>query len=258
MSKKSEVILEILKTCEDKNDFVFNNDLVKKICKKYKSGNPFDATKIDNTSKLPPELIERDYFILHLGKGRHRFVKGLKYGFHKFEEINPEEIFEWKYRRSLLNELDTSEANIISVANNQRIIHDFLYEDIVASPKAYNSRRTKKSISYYVGKEKIETNNLQIEIDLTMEIGGIVTVFEGKNGSPDNFAVYQLFHPYLYYHIMNIEEKLELENITCCYILRKKLKEKSIIRLYNYTFEDVNNLGSIKLLKKAQYNLIWR
>lgn len=74
MSKKSEVILEILKICEDKNDFVFNNDLVKKICKKHQFANPFDVTKLDNTSKLPPELLKHDYFILHLGEGKHRFV----------------------------------------------------------------------------------------------------------------------------------------------------------------------------------------
>ncbi|MCW3134124.1 MAG: hypothetical protein N2V78_07355 [Methanophagales archaeon] len=49
-------------------------------------------------------------------------------------------------KRRNLNEFDTSESNILSVASNQRIIHDFLYEDIVASPKVYSARRTKMKI----------------------------------------------------------------------------------------------------------------
>jgi len=105
-----------------------------------------DVTKIDDTSKFPKILLDEDYFVLHLGRGRHKFVKGINNGFHSFEDINEDNIFDWKYRKSILNEFDTSESNILSVAGNQRIIHDFLYEDIVASPKVYNVRRTKEDI----------------------------------------------------------------------------------------------------------------
>lgn len=87
---------------------------------------------------------------MHLGGGKHKFVKGINNGFHVFEEIDASKIFDWKYRKSILNEFDTSESNILSVASNQRIIHDFLYEDIVASPKVYNARRTKMDISYHI------------------------------------------------------------------------------------------------------------
>jgi heme oxygenase len=47
-------------------------------------------------------------------------------GYHCFEPIGATETFDWKYRQSILNELDASESNILSVASNQRIIHDFL------------------------------------------------------------------------------------------------------------------------------------
>ena len=258
MGTKQDVIAEIFEICKKKGDFVFNNEMVKSICKKFDFANPFDATKLDDTSKFPKVLTEEDYFILHLGNGMHKFVKGIKNGFHIFEEVKKDKIFDWKYRKSILNELDTSESNILSVASNQRIIHDFLYEDIVASPKVYNARRTKMNMSYNVGKEKIEAVNLQMEIDLTMELHGVVTIFEGKNGFPEDFAIYQLFHPFKYYSMLKKENKLKVEMITCCYILRKMDKGSSILRLYNYTFEDENNMSSIKLLKNAQYNLIKR
>ena len=146
MGIKQEVIAELFKRCKRKKDFVFNNTLVKKLCKKYGFGNPFDVTKLDDTSKFPQILLDEDYFILHPGKGKHKFVEGIKNGFHPFEKIIKNNVFDWKYRKSILNELDTSESNILSVANNQRIIHDFLYDDIVASPKVYNARRTKMNI----------------------------------------------------------------------------------------------------------------
>jgi len=258
MGTKQDVITEIFKLCRDRGNFVFDNTLVKQVCKEYGFGNPFDATKLDDTARFPQILLDEDYFILHLGKGRHKFVKGISNGFHVFEKIDSNKIFDWKYRKSILNEFDTSESNILSVASNQRIIHDFLYEDIVANPKIYNARRTKMNISYRVGRQEIIASNLQMEIDLTMELGSMVTVFEGKNGFPKDFAIYQLFHPFKYYSILKKEMKLEVGLITCCYILRKREGESSVLKLYNYTFEDENDLNSIKLLKNAQYNLVKR
>lgn len=258
MGTKRDIVEQIFNVCKEKNDFVFDNKMVKQIIEGHGFSNPFDITKLDNTSKLPKVLLDNDYFILHLGNGKHKFVKGINLGFHQFEKISEENIFDWKYRNSLLNEFDTSESNILSVASNQRIIHDFIFQDIVASPKVYNARRTKINLSYRVGDEEIIAQNLQMEIDLTMELGGVVTVFEGKNGFPENFAVYQLFHPFKYYSILKNENKLDIKQITCCYILRTREKESSVLRLYNYTFEDENNIASIKLLKNAQYNLIKR
>jgi len=258
MGTKQEVVTELFERCKKRKCFLFDNAMVKQVCKEYGFGNPFDATKFDDTSKFPQILLDEDYFILHLGMGRHKFVKGINNGFHSFEMIDSDNIFDWKYRKSILNEFDTSESNILSVTSNQRIIHDFLYEDIVASPKVYNARRTKMSLFYRVGEEEIVTHNLQMEIDLTMELGGIITIFEGKNGFPENFAIYQLFHPFKYYSILKKEKKLEVAQITCCYVLRKSEKGRSVLKLYNYTFEDEDDMFSIKLLKNAQYNLIKR
>ena len=258
MGKKQEVITEIFKTCQRRNNYEFDNTLVKDIAKKIGFGNPFDATKLDNTSKFPEILLDNDYFIIHLGGGKHKFVKGINKGFHKFEPIDKKDTFDWKYRQSILNEFDTSESNILSVGFNQRIIHDFLYNDIVANPKMYGSRRTKTRLEYYIGKEHITASNLQMEIDLTTEYNGEVTVFEGKNNFPEDFAVYQLYFPFLYYHNLRISKQLDIKQIDCCYLLREKRQEKSVIRIYQYTFENPLNMASIKLIKNAQYNLIKR
>lgn len=258
MGKKQEVISRLFEICSEQNNYYFDNKLVKIVSNELGFGNPFDATKVDNSSLLPENVRAADYFIVHIGEGLHQFVKGVKYGYHQFELIKEDETFEWKYRQSLLNEFDTSESNILSVASNQRIIHDFLYDDIVASPKVYNARRTKTSFEYLIGDTIIQCKNLQMEIDLTLEYQGIVTVVEGKNGFPEDFAVYQLFHPFKYYYLLKQENSIAINKITCCYVLRRKQQDASILRLYDYTFDDINRIESIRLLKKAQYTLVRR
>lgn len=258
-NKKKTVIAEIFEICEKKGDMVFDNTLVKKVCKKHDFKNPFDATKLDNTDKLPEILKQKDYFVLHLGEGKHQFVKGIRYGYHDFEKINEDEHIEWKYRKSILNEVDESESNIISVGINQRILHDFLYDDMVASPKFYGAKRTKSSFAFRVGQTKVKTKNVQMEMDATLEYLGQVTVIEGKNeGStltPD-FAVYQIYYPFRYFMNIKERENLPIENINCLYLMRNK--ERNLVKLYLYSFEDPGQIGSIKLLKKAAYHLIRR
>ncbi len=258
MGKKQQVISRLFTICRKRGDWTFDNVLVKTVCREVGFGNPFDATKVDSSSILPDDVRKADYFIVHLGKGRHRFVRGVSLGYHSFEPIEKYECIEWKYRRSLLNELDTSESNILSVASNQRVIHDFLYDDIVASPKAYNARRTRLSFSYWVGNELVSADGLQMEVDFTFEYQGVVTVMEGKNGLPPDFAIYQLFHPFRYYVEINRQKNLGIREVTGCYILRKRTAGDSILRLYHYTFSDPERIASIRLLKKAEYRLVKR
>lgn len=97
-----------------------------------------------------------------------------------------------------------------------------------------------------------------MEIDLTMELQGVVTVFEAKNGFPKDFAVYQIYHPFKYYAKLKRQKRLQLESITCCYVLREREKGDSTLRLYDYTFDDEDDMTSIRLLKGAQYNLVRR
>lgn len=158
-SKKQAVLIDILQWCKAQHCLDFDNALVKAIAQRHGFGNPFDVTKLDSTAVFPELLLREDLFILHTGQGKHRFVRGIHYGFHPFEPITEEETQDWKYRQSILNEFDTSESNILSVASNQRILHEFLYSDITASPKVYNARRTKMSLAYLVGSKSICTSN---------------------------------------------------------------------------------------------------
>jgi hypothetical protein len=136
-----------------KNDFGSHNNTVKDVCKEIGLGNPFDATKLDNKTKLPEILLENDYAVIHIGDGKHKFIKGISDVFHDFEPVRETLIRE--YTKSVLNQYNSSESNILSIANNRRIyIIDTEFEntDIVKRPKTCFPHRTKTSSEYYFGK----------------------------------------------------------------------------------------------------------
>ncbi|QWR76093.1 type II restriction enzyme [Candidatus Magnetomonas plexicatena] len=262
---KKEVITEVYELCTKNNDMIFDNDTVKRILKRHNSKtNPYDMTKLDDLSTFPEILINNDFFIAHIGKGKHQFVKGIKNVFHDFEKIKKEECIVWPYRPSILNDFSVSESSILSLCFNQRIIHDFLYLDIAANPKIYNSERKRGiTFEYSINGNTFNFEGLQIEIDLTTELSGKVTVFEGKNTKNpnnwlDNFNIYQLYNPFRYYYDLKKSEHLSIKEIDVCYLVRQKKEDGSNIRLYKYTFADYKDITSIQLLKKREYRLMRR
>lgn len=252
-NKKHLVLLDLYKHCEKQGNFIFHNDLVKEFAKIHKFGNPFDATKLDCSDKLPQLFKDQNICLLHLGGGNHKFIKGINKLYHIFEPI--QESIKWNYKKSLLNEYNDSESNILSVANNQRILHDFLFGedlefenlDINKRPKTYFPHRTKTTLEYTFENEKISAQNQQIEIDLTLEFEGIIGIFEAKNGTPSDFNIYQIYHPFLYYHNSN----LLIKNIICCYLVRNE----NSLKLWAYTFDNPLQLDSIKFIKSKEYIL---
>ena len=248
MGKKQQVIQELYSQCLELENFEFNNDDVARVCSRIGFSNKFDATKVDSSKVLPTELVDSDIFIAHLGDGRHRFVHGIDVAYHIFEPISSNDVKKWSYRESILNNINSSESNSLFVAYNQRILQDFLYEDIQVTPKVYGSHRTKCDIFYSVLGEHISANKLQIELDLTLEHNGDLCIFEAKNGNPKDFNVYQIFNPFKYYTEKHL---IDATSIKCCYLLRKM----DSIKLYLYTFTNEFELSSIHLVKNAEYRL---
>ena len=264
MNNKKHIVLErILEDCDKSGNYLFHNNLVKKISSEVEFGNPFDATKIDDMNKLPQVYKDKDLAIIHIGNGNHKIINGINTLYHMFEPIQNE--IDWNYKKSILNQFNSSESNILSVANNQRILHHFLFDedkefddtDISNRPKTYFPHRTKTSFKYCIKNIEYELINIQIEIDLTLEYKGKVGIFEAKNGKQDNFSIYQLYHPFLYYY--NFKEshlKDKLNEIVCIYVVRNKIDNNHVIKLWAYTFTNPNELTSLNFLKSSSYKLI--
>ena len=256
-NKKQTIIARMYTVCRERSNLTFNNDEVRDIANELGFKNYFDATKIDNSARLPEALRRDDVFVVHLGRGRHRFVHGIAEGYHNFELIPEERRRHWQYNPSILNNVNTSESNIISVAYNQLVLQDFLYGSTSISPRVYGSNRTRITLIYRVGNDTIDADRVQVEIDLTLEHMGEITAFEAKNGTPRDFNVFQLFNPYRYY--LQATEGMGASAIQCCYLLRKRNRRLGDrLRLYLYTFTDPQNPGSIRLERNAEYTLVPR
>lgn len=254
MSKKKQTLSALFQSCKNEGVFDFDNEKVKAICQQTEFKNPFDVTKIDNSDLLPDDMREESYCVVHLGGGRHRFMPIANIWYHSFEKINEDEKIKWPYTPSILNHTDTSESNVISFTYNQGIIQDFLYGERSIRPKIYMSRRTNITTSYFIGNSSIDVKELQVEMDATFEHEGKVAALEAKNGFPVDFAVYQIYHPYLSYHQRSIEGVIRgVNEIVGCYLLRDR--EQHCIRLYLYTFPCPDDMMSIRLVKKAEYIL---
>ena len=254
LSKKKQVITELYRRCKERGQTRFHNDDVKAVCAKIGFSNAYDATKLDRSALLPPALVDDDVFVVHLGEGWHEFVEGIGVGYHRFENVPEEGHVQWPYHRSILNNVNTSESNILFVGYNHKIIHDFLYQDISAAPRQYGANRTKIPLTYSIGEHRIKATKVQMEIDLTVEYNNDVTVFEAKNGFPPDFNVFQLFNPVRYYWGLREELSLLIEEVNACYLMRKGDR----IRLYLYTFDDSDTPASIRLLRNAEYTLVER
>ena len=254
LSKKQTVITELYAQCKARGNLVFDNGEVKEVCDRVGFGNPFDATKLDNSSALPKVLVDDDVFVVHLGRGSHQFVFGIAVGYHEFESIPEESRYQWPYRRSLLNNINTSESGIPWVAYNNRVIHDFLYMEVGGAPMLYLSNHARVPMDYRVGGDEINVSRAQVKIDFTAEYQGTVTVFEARNGEPPDFNVFQLFNPFRYYSGLRDSRNLPITAVNGCFLLRHGDR----IRLYLYTFADARDPGSIQLLRNDEYTLFHR
>ena len=237
--------------CKSRQNFVFSNDDVKAACAEIGFGNPFDATKIDSSSGLPHALIEDDAFVVHLGRGSHQFVFGIANGYHQFEPIPDNCKYQWPLRSvGILDNFNVNERDIPYWGYNRRVIHDFLYEDITASPKIYLLEHTRLPLSYRIGNNDVNAAGLRIEIDMTSEHLGMITVFKAASGEARDFNVFQLFNPFRYY--LRATENLSVSSIQCCYLVRPEDDE---LRMYLYEFTNPQNPGSITLIRNAEYTL---
>lgn len=266
-SKKHQVLEELFEYCkkrdgENQLSYTFTNEDVKKMSEKIGFGNSFDVTKIDSKEKLPVLLRTEDYGIIHIGKGRHMFVKGIDNLYHSLEPISKEETI--NQQKSIINNFNTSESNILSVCNNYGILYDFLFGkkdfETESKPKTYCQHRTKTNLTYKIQQQKVKLENIQIEIDLTIEYQGNIFIFEAKNGKPKSFAIYQLYHPFLYYHNAKNEpqNKELIKKIYCIYVVRKNENNCDFLKFWKYSFDQNDEMNSIKLLDCKQYNINWK
>lgn len=228
----------------------FTNKELKLVTQDTKFMNQFDATKFDCSEILPETLKNNGFFIVHLGKGNHAFVKGE--GYHKFEKIT--KIKNITVKKGIIDEIGNSEAAAVSFIYNEGIIQDFLG---IKDLKVHTARRSKVSFSFKVNGSKLHADNQQIEIDGIFETkNGMIVTVEAKNVEHLDFEIRQLFSIKKYFDMLMERESVHKNtNIRFLFLLRLRNKKKNLCRLYEYRFTDNEDINSIKFVQGTEYRI---
>ena len=258
---KKRTLVLVYADCAQRGDLRFNNALVKKLTGEEFS-NQFDATKIDRSESLPKELKDQDLFIVHLGKGWHQFVRGVNTGYHELEEVPAERVRTWRYYPGLLDGTDASEAGVLSTSFNQGILQEFLYKDRRVQAYINVPRRTRgkdaNSFTYRIDNQVVQVNGLQIEMDFIMEKGDEISLVEAKCSAgepPRDFAVAQVYLPYR--RLLNVlAERGRNVGIRNLFLVQyRKDDGTTAIRIYEYTFDDPQDMSSLRFVNNAEFIL---
>lgn len=253
-SRKRDSIDILFKTLYDKNPkqnvIRFSNAELKVITQDTKFMNQFDAVKFDSYAKLPDTLKAKGYFIVHLGKGNHAFVKGN--GYHKFENIS--DIRDITTDGGLLDKIGESEAGAISFIYNSGIIKDFLG---VENLKVQNARRSKVSFKFKVNGSELFADKQQVEIDGIFETDqGVIVAVEAKNTDYSDFEIRQLFSMKKYLDMLIEKGSLPKNTkVRLLFFVRLRNNKENLCKIYEYRFTDNEDLNSIKFVRSIEYKI---
>jgi len=241
----------------------FSNPEVKHISTAQGFSNQFDVVHVDTTPKLPRLFIDEDVFLVNLGyrPGRHKFVRGFR---HAYCELPPPQSRSdpspWTYVPGLLDDIDDSEAGILSLAFNYQIFADFLfYNRDRHDLQLHLPRRTKVSFTYEIGDTRVTVKNLQVEVDFLVQGPELVGLAEAKfvtdvRKMPD-FAVLQLYLPYR--RLMDMfEAKNARVSVRPVFALGYRDPRVGIgVRLYEFRFPDPKKAWPVELVRSRDYIL---
>jgi hypothetical protein len=201
--------------------------------------------KMDTSDDLPPIFKQYGYIILPIQNGTYAIVKGD--GFHLLE---PQQQF-LEYQSRINFPLTTagrglSEMQYIDYAVNSGALEKIL--GINSLYPAIRGREFTRPFKFIFNQQPIETNAVQIEVDLGLEGEQSIVLIEGKVGTPKDFIIRQLYYPYRHFSLIAPEKK----------IIPLFFTYEKTTRVYNfwiYTFTDNNDYNSLKLQKTASLKI---
>lgn len=259
--KKRETLRRIWEWVQEHDpvNLEFDNDLVKRISGEEDFSNQFDVTKVDTSKRLPDFFHEHEVFMVHVGGGRHRFVRPIRLGYQPLPQ-NVGDPVEWAYKPGILNGKDDSEAGVLSLAYNNQVIQDFLFDNPREPVMIHLPRRTRvgtkgASFDYRIGTSTVRAENLQIEMDFLLQSyppTNLIAVAEAKrvedpSDLPD-FAITQLFLPFR--RLLDLVPERTTENVRCAFVVGyTDRRGDQCIRLFEFRFNDPGRLDSIEQVK---------
>lgn len=209
-------------------------------------------TKFDHHMNLPQVFKDKKLAILPVTRGD--YIIGRFNVYHDFEEdtssITKVQIPD--YIESLSKEGITSEAIALNTALASKIVADFLGEDDDKLVSTVSGRMGSGEFSFRIDDNKtgapsnyIKVSKAQIEIDAAYEGLESLSIFEAKMDLSADFLVRQLYYPF------RVWEQRIRKRVRPVFLIYSN----GIYTLKEYSFENIENYNSLKLVKQKRYSL---
>lgn len=204
--------------------------------------------KQDSRESRPAVFSENGLFILPRHNGEYYVVKGE--GYVDVPEINSP-IRE--YQRKLDFELKSSQ-----VGDSEMQYLDFAYANslirtFMGDPSLVLTIRGRKytpRFSFRVGQQILEVSSVQTEVDAGYEGRNSIVLIEAKNSHTKNTIIRQLYYPFRQWY----EETKK--DVFTLFFEKRIIDEENIYYIWQYTFDDVNDYNSIRLVKSERFRIV--
>ncbi|WP_434343567.1 type II restriction endonuclease [Mycoplasma sp. 06067-C1-B144P-99-0482-3] len=237
---------KILDEINKKGFYIIKTETIKEF------NEPRLMAKFDSSLKLPEIFKQHNINILPISKKKYILSSFKLYEYigqlgennkHNIEKI----IIEHNYQSININNISSESSAIMSLILT-KTLDNFLVEN--DNTMTFFGRMWTKNFDFFIDKidnksMKIEVNNSQCEIDAGLENKKSLVILEAKLSSDPDFNIRQLYYPFRLWS-NKVEKPIRLVFINYF---------NQIFRLFEYKFEDINNLSSIKLIKQKSYSL---
>lgn len=231
----------------NESPFYLSAEQIKKSCQSFKATSEKEVRllcKQDTRDSRPDVFVQNDLFLLPVKNGSYCIVKGE--GYVDIPQINslPKEYDSKLDFRLDSAEVGDSEMQHLDFAYASSLIRTFMGDDSLLL--TIRGRKYTPKFSFRVGKQTIEVESVQTEVDAGYEGRDKIVLIEAKNSKTANTIVRQLFYPYKQWKAHSNKE---------VYLLFFE-KQGNFYNIWQYSFENEDDYNSIKLLKSERYEII--
>ncbi len=236
----------ILKHDFSKSPFDLSAEQIKTSCQKFTSVAQKEVRilcKQDSRRDRPQVFIDNDLFLLPIKNGFYTIIKGE--GYVDIPDIDSKvKSYDSKLDFKLdTSEIGDSEMQHLDFAYASSLIRTFMKDESLVL--TIRGRKYTPGFSFNVGKQTINVQSVQTEVDAGYEGRDKIVLIEAKNSETDNTIIRQLFYPYKQWKTQTAKDVFLL-------FFEKRSNEYFI---WQYSFKDENNYNSIVLVNSARYHI---
>jgi hypothetical protein len=230
-----------------KEPFVISAEQIKKATSHFSRTNEKEVRilcKQDSRDERPQIFIDNNLFLLPIRNGEYAIVKGE--GYVDILEIKTiAKIYASKLDFNLdTSQVGNSEMQHLDFAYASSLVRTFLKDNTLVL--TIRGRKYTPKFSFNVGRQKLNVEGVQTEVDAGYEGENQVALIEAKNSTTNNIIIRQLYYPFRQWQSYTKKKVKTL-------FFEKRSKYYSF---WQFEFTDPYDYNSIKLKKCSKYELI--